>query len=136
MTILTPYLPKEAQQSIREHYAGKKMPAFVKAVELGEDYQGYCQNCAGLGVIIVQFCDKGPFWEVPTTTKAITYFEGDGTTKRGWYIVGRTVEFTCPHCNGARRLEPAKDIAASEKSKADWPERRLHKPAKIGGLVR
>ena len=125
MTIITPYLPKFAELAINEHYKSTKQPAFLKAVDLNPNYTCYCQNCAGLGMIFVQFAEKGPFHEIPMTRKAITYFEGDGVSGKGWYIIEKTENFTCPHCKGESRVavEPAKQPIDSD--------RKYHKPQSI-----
>jgi len=125
MTIITPYLPKMAEMAIKDH----PRPCFIRAVELDDRYTGYCRNCAGLGVVLISFSDSGPFHDIPTTRKPITFFDGDGQTGKGWYILGKTEEFTCPHCKGISRT-----YAAPAKEQVDG-ERAYSRPTKIGALM-
>lgn len=98
--IASPYLPPAALAEARGWVAGGKR-AFVKAVERDANHAG-CTNCAGIGYVFVTLADAGPFRMTPLTRKPITWFEGDGVSGKGWYIVNRTLEYACPECQGQR----------------------------------
>jgi len=94
--IMAPYLPPAALAEVRGwEKSGKR--AFVKAVERDANYAG-CKNCAGIGYVFVTLADAGPFRMTPLTRKPLTWFEGDGVSGKGWYIVNRTLEYICPEC--------------------------------------
>ena len=130
MTTLTPYLSKETEPAIRLSFQNHH-PAFLRVVDLPDTFTpDYCRNCAGLGTNVVQFTKSGPAKTPPATTAPIVWFDGDGMAGKGWYIIERTVEFTCPHCNGEGRkeVEQPKTDYGYEKSRSEWTERKLHKP--------
>jgi len=114
-SIISPYLPKDAERAVREWTAGGK-PAFVKAMEHSFTEAG-CPNCGGGGIVYVVFCDKGPILS-PPAGKVGTWFDGDGRYGRGWYVVSRTDGYTCPECKGiprhtGRYVLPPKDVPES-----------------------
>ena len=129
MTIITPYLPKEAELAIKD-WLRNHPAAFVMANDRGDNWDDtYCRNCAGMGIISIRFADKGPYKFVPQTDRAITWFDGDGITRKGWYILEPTRGFTCPHCKGEAHFA----VAPGEQPKD--PERKYHKPEEISNYL-
>ena len=92
---ITPYLPTEAYRTAKAHESQYHMPVFTWAMipESAED----CKNCGGSGIVYMRLAERGPFGS-PTTHKVVTWFDGDGHLRKGWYIVKETMTFPCPKC--------------------------------------
>jgi len=92
---ITPYLPTEAYRMAKAHENQCHMPVFTWAMipEGVED----CPNCGGGGIVYMRLAERGPFG-TPTTSKVVTWFDGDGKFRKGWYIVKETMAFPCPKC--------------------------------------
>ena len=59
-----------------------------------------CKNCVDLGQIYLSVARAGPFTHVPGHRKgeSLTWFDGDGKSRKGWYIIVETLAFSCPWC--------------------------------------
>jgi len=77
-----------------------------------------CPNCQDLGRNIISIAKAGPFRWPPRTSQAVTWFEGDGQVRSGWFIVD-TKEFPCPQCQ-ATGLPP--EVKSQEGSNATQEE--------------
>jgi len=113
--IVTPYLPADAQREARSWMASGK-PAFIKAPERNWVEDG-CPNCGGVGCVYVVFAARGPLHS-PPASEVGTYFDGDGQYGKGWYVVDRTMGYTCPECKGiprhtGRYVLPPKEVPES-----------------------
>lgn len=105
---VTPYLPEAALMAASVWEAQRKQPVFVLAIDSpvspspatdaarrGEARRA-CPNCGGLGAVYLRFCESGP--HSAPTGGVITWYDGDGVYRRGWYRVAETKIFPCPHC--------------------------------------
>ena len=102
MTLKTPYLPNEAKNIAREWMREHKQPAFVVAVN--HDYGGLtCPNCNDIGGVYLKLCSAGPYQTPRSHTAVFTWFDGNETYRKGWYIVKEMMTFICPECNGIPR---------------------------------
>lgn len=95
MTYITPYLPKIAELAAKDWMRFGKL-AFVRSYERRE---GSCPNCAGSKKIYLLLIDKGPMQYAPGNRDTVlTWFEGDGIHKKGWYTIAQTLIYDCPEC--------------------------------------
>ena len=98
MKFITPYLPDEAIREIKAWQLTGKA-AFQVAVEQGDKSE--CKNCGDLGFVIVRLTDGGPYRNIQASkTKSCTWFDGNEISGKGWYVIGKTMEYTCPACKG------------------------------------
>jgi hypothetical protein len=106
--MIIPTLPNEGIAQGRAHQRQYNQPVFTWAISQGEPDE--CPNCGGNGEVYMRLAEKGPFSYVPQSKKAITWYDGDGTFPKGWYIIRETIGFVCPKCKGAQtvRSEPVR----------------------------
>ena len=102
--MIIPTLPTLAELQIRDHQS-RGLPAFHRIIEYPPqaDRPGVapsCQNCAGLGVVYVQFAKAGPFSS--PNGGLVTWYEGDGVIGKGFYQIEKTEAYQCPVCKGVR----------------------------------
>ena len=96
---ITPYLSKEAKIDITT-WRNQGKAAFHRVIEQKPDAE--CKNCGDWRQIVVSFCSKGPSMQPVTPHKPSTYFSGNGTVGKGWYLIENTVTYDCPNCSGRR----------------------------------
>jgi hypothetical protein len=97
MSYVTPYLPQAGIDTAR-NWARSGKQYFVKAFEQAN---GECRNCQGNGVVYLVLAESGPHGH-PMVGKVLTWYDGDGQTRKGWYVIGDTLAFVCPECKGLR----------------------------------
>lgn len=101
---VTPALPKDAEIIIERWQREKRMPVFIMAV--APDYGALnCRNCNGLGTIYIKLSKSGPYRSPMSPKIPVTYFEGNGVFGKGWYVIEKILDFTCPVCQGVPRRE-------------------------------
>jgi len=93
---ITPYLPADAEQDIEICERSGKA-AFIKVIAQSANAEE-CKNCAGIGFIYVSFCRAGPIKYHPGSGSIGIWHDGDHLHGRGWYVVGETRAYPCPHC--------------------------------------
>ncbi len=96
-TYITPYLPQEAEEDIR-NWRAKDKPAMQRV--LPESSHAQCRNCQDSQFVLVSFCKAGPFNQVPGISRGETLTYNDQGPGIGWYIVKQTLSYECPHCAG------------------------------------
>ena len=101
MSYVTPYLPQAGIDTAR-NWARSGKQYFVKAFEQAN---GECRNCQGNGVVYLVLAESGPHGH-PMVGKVLTWYDGDGQTRKGWYVIGDTLSFTCPECEKRPKREP------------------------------
>ena len=92
---VTPYLPREAQLIARDHERSGRA-AFTKAYDKAHNDLA-CPNCQGVGFVMLVLTSAGPH-SSPSPGGVITWFDGNEIHKRGWYVIEKTLTYTCPEC--------------------------------------
>jgi len=92
MTHIIPYLTS----TIKDDIAAWSGPKFLWVIDQSENAR--CKNCGDVGYVYVTFCEAGPFRSPPGTRKPIKWYDGGPDAGKGWYIVGETRAYLCPHC--------------------------------------
>lgn len=116
MIRVTPYLDKEAKVDCQswERGGGK---AFIRVMDQPEYCR--CRNCGDRGYVIITFCSKGPYKTPATSTKPSTYYPGGPRHGQGWYLIERTVQYTCANCKGDPESLPAPELPLVEPAVED-----------------
>jgi hypothetical protein len=85
-------LPDIAKQDVSDwNRKGKKAARRVLNPQPGAP----CQNCQGLGHVIVSFLGFGPSQDHQAGQKPATWVQGEG-----WYVIEDTKSYPCPVCAG------------------------------------
>lgn len=117
---VTPYLPDTAQEIARNWMATRKQPAFSLPHEQRLDT---CPNCQDYGFVTLILCESGPYNAfVPSgkdkdgRAQIVTWFDGDATYSKGWYVKQATNMYPCPECEKRRHKDaeyiPLPEVAA------------------------
>jgi len=133
---VVPDLPLQAKMEVRAwRKENKHNDAFHKVIEQLDVAR--CRNCGDYGQVLVSFTKAGPFRDVPNHKRGevITWFDGDGESGKGWYVVVMTKSYECHHCdNEGKKTVPVPDVGKSKviqqeiegfvkgKSVTDWWE--------------
>jgi hypothetical protein len=98
-THITPFLSKDSRIEIQEWNARKnEHNAFHRLIDQVGNVE--CQNCGDFMFLLVSFVRAGPFRSVPNhrVGETLTWFDGDQSHGKGWYIVVKTRSFDCDNC--------------------------------------
>ena len=127
--MIIPTLPDIARAEAKAHIASGKLAVHrIVSPKMAAE----CPNCQDDGLVFVSMLGAGPSKQPIGTSKPSTYVEGDGYAKRGWYLIERTVSYSCPMCSGpkARQARPGQRRAEVQ----DAVTRLADRPRPIGEL--